>query len=215
MSLVLIHGFGRNIHWPGVCDQVPQEESFPVFKPELQDSENPTRMFYWAKYWPIRDVWEFMTYRNTLWLYWAEKKLVQSPELLQDLHNFLVEHRPRKMVCHSMGCFLLRQYFERYEPPSSLRTVMWVQADVNRFEELPERLEKWLAQEGSRLVNMYCPWDQALWGSLVINQYGPAGLFGHSSRRIENKFMPLKKLWNLHQRILEDERLKEWVAAME
>jgi hypothetical protein len=195
---ILIHGYGVLASYPIIRPQSSSHLGFRVF--ENQIKQGSSLLYRWG----MERKYTFFDMLNPfeyLRLYWEEKRLAQDPETFKNLALLLETHQPETIVCHSMGCFLFQQFSLSNSLPSTVKHILLVQADMSRGVEIPK---KW---ENIAIKNIWCFWDQALWESVFVNQYLPAGLFGLKSKAIQNRFMPLYRTLNLHESPLNDPKL--------
>jgi hypothetical protein len=193
-TTLLIHGYGVRATYPLIRPQADKNLGFGAFEELIATGK--AQLFVWGKEtnYSLLDTINPFKY---LQLYKEEKIIASAKSLLQSLHNYIQTHNISTIVTHSMGGYLLQQYLGMFDLPSSVTTIIIVQADIARNAQfnIPQNVQ------GS---NLFCPWDQALWESVVVNRYIPAGLFGANSKNIKNIFFPLYKDINLHESSIKD-----------
>ena len=201
MKRFLIHGYGKSLDISE--SEIPANGGFYIFDAEL--SSGDARAFLWAVPWSRKWLAPWNPWAQ-LQLYRAERKEIQKDALLERLGQELREFQPDQVICHSMGAQLLVNYVERYGLPESVRSVVFVQADVARTEVLPVIPHvSW--------SNYWCWWDSALWISAVLNLRFPCGLLGSDDKMVTNHFFGLSKGPNLHQDVWRDERLYQQLES--
>jgi hypothetical protein len=195
---LLIHGYGVLATYPIIRPQSSPHLGFRVFQNQL--NQGSSLLFRWGK----KRKYSFPEMLNPLEylrLYREEKRLAKDPNTFKNLASLLETHQPETIVCHSMGCFLFQQFSLSYSLPLSVKQIILVQADMNRNEETPKNWNT------ITVKNVWCFWDQALWESVFVNRYLPAGLFGLKSKTVQNIFFPLYRTLNLHESPLNDPKL--------
>jgi len=185
--LVLVHGYGIGKIAPQLIKEAGVTGGFDGFRESVEKGD--AFVFRWDV--KVRcKIWDFINPIAEYNLYKRERKLAESTDIHAIFHTFLLEHAPKTIVCHSLGCYLLLNYLRKYDLPHSVTRVVFVQADLSRSAESIDKLsEKHIA-----LINYYCPWDYVLLSSVLFNKYIPAGLFGLSGSYVFNKFHPLRGL---------------------
>lgn len=190
-STLFIHGFCSEVCIPSLGIRTCAGSEFDVFR---KDRSN-THVFTWALSTNL-SFWEAVNPVSYLELYKNELFLSTSPTVLQGLHLKIQEVQPSVMFAHSMGCLLLLFYIEQYSIPTSVKRIIFVQADIP--EILSKKVEAKLSNRNIKIENFYCPWDQALLASTLYHFQKRAGVSGVRSKQVINNFYPLIKLWNLH-----------------
>jgi hypothetical protein len=197
---MLIHGYGALASYPMKRPEVTAHLGFRVFQNQL--SKGQSVLFRWGKernysFWEILNPFEYLRlYRN-------EKQLAQHPQTFENLALDLAKYQPETIICHSMGGFLFQQFSLTNSLPTSVKQILLIQADMSRSVKIPTSWEQLIVK------NVWCFWDQALWESVLVNRYIPAGLFGIKSIYIQNIFIPLYRTLNLHESPLNDPKLLE------
>ncbi len=200
-NILLIHGYGVRATYPIIRPKEDKYLGFGGFS-NLLEAGN-THLFVWgcAVKYSFLDMLNPFKY---LQLYNQEKKLACSKDILQQLHNQIQSQNIQTIVCHSMGGYLVQQYLDSFDLPNSVKKIIIVQADISR-------MSRFNTPNNVSVINLYCPWDQALWESVVVNRYIPAGLFGLTSSTISNTFFPLYKDINLHESSIKDKNILMFV----
>jgi hypothetical protein len=194
----LIHGSAVMATYPLIRPNLSPHLGFAIFEKQLEDGE--AMLFRWGKEKHYSALGLFNPFEY-LTLYREEHVLATSKQTHENLLKQLEEYQPTVIVCHSMGGSLLYQFSQNHSLPSSVKTIIFVQADVCRNSKIPQNWEH------ITIKNVWCFWDQALWESLFVNRYLPAGLFGLTSKNVQNIFMPLYLTLNLHESPLHDPNL--------
>jgi hypothetical protein len=200
MTNFLIHGYGTGLKIKYFYQSPSGEGAFAAFKQDFTEKE--AYVFNWKEDYHI-SIFQFI--QKPHYLYFLEKEKAESNSLLKKLNKELQEKQPVNIVCHSMGCFLLLNYLEKYDLPKSVKKIVFTQGDFQTKRKLENSdLIKRVKEGEITFLNIYCWWDFTLAYSGFLNGYIPSGLFGWKNSSINNKFFPLKKFFNLHQRILAD-----------
>jgi pimeloyl-ACP methyl ester carboxylesterase len=195
---LLIHGYGVLATYPFIRPKQSPHLGFRVFQDQLNQGQS--LLFRWGmerKY----SFWEMLNPLEYLALYQEEKQLSHHTQTFKNLALALKTHQPETVICHSMGGLLFQQFSLTYSLPSSVKQIILVQGDVSRSLEIPKSWEHLVVK------NVWCFWDQALWESVFVNRYLPAGLFGVKAKTVQNIFMPLYRTLNLHESPLHDPEL--------
>ena len=150
---------------------------------------------------------EFLNPHKHLSLYKLEESKSQSKKTHDELHLELSKSLPNCVVCHSMGSQLLISYLQSHTVPDSVSYIVFVQANISSKQQLPKYLKKLLESKKIKLINLYCPWDQALMSLIFLRGFVPAGMIGLKHKQIHNIFFPLYKLPNLHTSSIRDSKL--------
>jgi hypothetical protein len=111
-------------------------------------------------------------------LYKYEQKIANSKSLQARLNKELELKNPETIICHSMGCFLLLEYFRSYKPCSNLKRVILLQGDYSSSYNLPKSLTE---SKQIEIFNFYNWLDQALFQSSVLSLNLKAGQIGWKS----------------------------------
>lgn len=206
MSLLLIHGFASGLRIPGIRDRRGKEAGFDVFAKEISDGT--AHVFHWAieEDVPAPHVINPRYYEK---IYLAEQKKAYSIETRRALSDLLKKTKPSTILCHSFGCALLLNFLAHDPLPTSVRTIIFVQADLPSDAAIPLTLPRTI-----RLFNLFCVWDPTLLWSAIYHRKWRAGQIGLKYPRVKNINLPLKKMPNLHAQILADERLKRMIEKL-
>jgi predicted alpha/beta hydrolase family esterase len=152
-----------------------------------------------------------LTYRK---LYMEEKAKAADPQTHQRLAEFLETHQPKKILAHSMGCYLILEYLKTHNFPESITSTIFVQADLpQNFEINNQTVQKKLQEKTFQWWNFYCQNDPTLILSSALNRYAPAGLWGALNSFVQNKNFDLnsKHRNNLHLDSLSNPKFVEEV----
>lgn len=197
--IVLIHGFATGVRFSIFRDRKDWDGGFTAFRSLI--AWGVASVFRWgiegdASFWESLNPW--FSWK----LYERERSIASGFALQQRLANYLEQEQPEVIVCHSLGCYLLWEQLQRFELPSSVKTIVFQQADIGLSE-----LGLFPAREGIQFLNVYCPWDPSLLASWFIWGDRRLGLWRISSRMFEQRFFSLWKPFNLHTSGLRDLRL--------
>jgi hypothetical protein len=202
-KILLIHGFAQALDFKPFRKSKKKSELFPVFNPEIESKD--AIIFDWALNWK-HEIKDFLNIQNFHKLYFAERELASSQKTLESLNKAIKDQNPDLILAHSMGAFLLFNYFQKYSINPDLKKICLVQADIDFDAETPNNLYS----KSLSIQNFYCHWDQALIYSTFLHKKPRAGLIGlKNNRNIENQFLPLLEIPNPHQDILRSKRLKK------
>ncbi|MEI7512926.1 MAG: hypothetical protein WCK01_05735 [Candidatus Uhrbacteria bacterium] len=206
---VLIHGFSTGIQYSFLRAAHGFDAGFSAFASDIQ--EGKVSVFRWdikenATFWQsINPLYTFGVYRR-------EQKIVSEKETHENLQKFLEQEKPEIVVCHSIGCLLFLEYIKTQSLPSSVKRVIFNQADTTWFDiELPLRIEKQIQSKTLQFINTYCPWDPTLMFSVFVGGALRAGLVGIRHSHIENIFFALTKPYNLHTSAIRSKKFRDWV----
>lgn len=210
--IVLIHGFATGIRFSIFRKACGDDAGFTAFRPAVESGEAK------AFRWDIKEMatfWQSLNPRYSWRIYHRERKIAESEETHQALQTFLETEKPEIVVCHSMGAYLLLKYLTRHPLPSSVRAVVFNQADIDPAAFiLPPSLLPSLESGAIRFVNVYCPWDVTLLLSALVSGSRKAGLVPVPRPRLENAFFPLIKPWNSHTSAIRDNRFFRFVRSL-
>jgi len=193
-KIFLIHGFAVGLTAPIFRCGFGISAGFRIFEDLILKKE--AVVFRWgidSRVNPFR----FLNPFFLLNYYEDEKFLAQAFETHKRLEEFLEKEKPEVIVCHSMGCFLLNEYLKNNQLPSSVRTIVFNQADIAKNEEIKIELP---------VYNFYCPWDPTLIASSIYNRAWRGGLGQLKKENVKNVLFPLWCLPNLHVSAIRDER---------
>lgn len=204
-DIALIHGFATGLNLSVIRTARGREAGFFGFKGLIE--KGVAKPFRWDA---IENVsfWKALSPLTYLTVYRREREMVQSEETHAALDAFLRDERPSVIVCHSMGCALLLSFLSRHTLPSSVRHVVFVQADIPRDTPLP-------AAPSVTWHNLHCPWDPTLFASALYHRSVRAGQTGLRDRRARNRLTPLYGGWNLHTVSISDPKTAAWTAALD
>lgn len=102
-----------------------------------------------------------------------------------------------------MECKFFLNIISEYKLTSSIKKVIFVLADISQNNDITILLENQVY-----FKNIYCSWDNALFTSMILNQYKPIGLYGLKIYKTKNIFWKLNYGLNLHQDIWRDDKFK-------
>lgn len=136
-------------------------------------------------------------------LYRDEEKLAESSALQQDLLWHIEKHGIERIICHSLGCRLLLGTMNSANLPSSVKSIVFLQADFPS----QTRMDHPDTANSVEIKNYHCFWDQSLLASSILHGNLRAGLVGWKQSNIKNTFYPLLKAINLHTSPMRDREL--------
>jgi hypothetical protein len=201
-KIILIPGFAVGLASPIVRRPLGTSASFTVFNAFMESGE--AAVFHWG----IEQQVNFFQLINPVFLfrhYEKEKKLAQSTEVLESLHQFLIKNQPEIIVAHSMGVFLLNNYLQKFALPESIKKIVWVQSDDSRQRKINLSVS---------VCNLYCPWDPTLLVSSIYNRCWRVGLRKIKNDQVENILFPLWRPINLHTSSIRDRRLVKFISSL-
>lgn len=195
-NIVLIPGYGTAVKRSIFKPAISKLRGFKIF-----DKTN-SHVFEWGEehnytFLEALNLWEAIK------LYKREKKMVSSKELQESLLNLLELNKPEVVVAHSLGTVLLTQVLKE-NSAKFIKKIVFVQSDLG-IKSAELELFSHLKQQGVKLINVHCFWDQALISSMVLNHSIPLGL--RPDTLFENHFIPLWRTLNLHESSLSDPKL--------
>jgi hypothetical protein len=193
MKCYLLHGYGLALSVG--YKTVPSNCGFEIFEKEIEKGD--VRVFDWAMRYPRT---KFSSYNlvEQYKLYRQEQKWIEDAGLQEKVWRDMTKFQPEVVICHSTGCRLFWNLYQKFGELESVKLVIFVQADMP--------MQKELLEVDFKLINIHCVWDQALVSSTVINKYIPIGLSGGEG--LKNIFWPLTKGPNPHQDVWRDAKFK-------
>lgn len=209
--IVLIHGFATGIGYSVFRPAYGEDAGFSAFRPDIESGEVKTFR------WDIKEDASFFQSLNPFYtwdVYRRENKIARRPETYRRMAELLTREQPEIITCHSMGCFLLLEYLKREQLPTSVRHIIFNQADVPATgTKFPIEIESRIREERLRITNMYCPWDPTLWLSAIMNGSMKAGLVGFNNPLVNNRLFPLWKPINLHTAAIRSGAFRRFVTG--
>ncbi|MEK7473355.1 MAG: hypothetical protein AAB668_01325 [Patescibacteria group bacterium] len=208
--IVLIHGFATGIGYSIFRPAYGADAGFSAFRPDIESGQAK------AFRWDIKESASFFQSINPFYtwnVYRREKKIANDPDTYRKLHAFLMAEEPELIVCHSMGCFLFLAYLAHEKLPTSVRRIIFNQADVPSIGvTLSTEIEERIRKGALSITNTFCFWDTTLWFSAVIHGSIKAGLVGWEHPLIQNSLFSLLKPMNLHTAAIRSFRFRRLVA---
>jgi hypothetical protein len=194
--LVLVHGNAVGIKFP-MRDRQTEYASFKVFEPMIDANE--AVLYKWHY---VNEEFNLFQTLNPFQFhaqYATEQKYCSSLPASQNLNQFLQVEQSPKIVCHSMGCYLLLNMINSLGLPASVRSIFLAQSDFDTNFEIKNKdvLDR-IAQKTLTIYNYYCPWDQMLLLSTGANFKVPAGLIGAKQECITNRLFASTNTFNIH-----------------
>lgn len=197
MKTLLIPGYATQLRASIFRAPLPRHEGFFAFQSAVDAGD--TDVFHWG----ISRCFSFLQSLNPfsyLKLYRDEETLAHSLETQQRLFDMIAASGTERIICHSMGCRLLLNTINSLGLPSSVRSIVFLQADIDAHAtvDLPKNVS---------IKNYHCFWDQSLFASSVVHQNIRIGMCGWKHINVENHFYALLKPMNLHTSPMRDEKL--------
>jgi hypothetical protein len=211
MQFLLIHGYGVGAQYLSFHQAEGVNAGFGAFDKLI--AEGRVGVFRWdiPRYFGYKTVFNPLSH---LELYNKERAKAQSIEIHAKLTKTLQETSPENIVCHSMGCHLLMSYLKLNTLPPSVKNIILIQADIPNNTPLSETVESLIKAKKLKIINLYCPWDQALLTTLPLHFKLKAGLTGYKNPQVQNIFFPLYKRTNLHTSSINDPDLVKLVKEL-
>ena len=204
MKYFLIPGYGVGAQYVNFKQPEGLNAGFGAFEELIK--QNQATVFRWDinRYFG----WlEFINPLKHLELYKMEESKSQSKNTHDQLQLELFTAMPRTIICHSMGSQLLISYLQSHKLPDSVIQIIFIQSNIPSKQKLPDYLQNLLRSKRITLINLFCPWDQALISLIFLRFFVPAGMVGLKNNPIINIFFPLYKTPNLHTSSISDPKL--------
>ena len=198
--IFLIHGFATGIGYSIFRPAYGPDAGFSAFRDDINSGKAK------AFRWDIKENASFFQSLNpfyTLDVYHRERAIAEDPETYRRLADFLEHEQPEVIACHSMGCFLLSEYLKHESLPSSVRRIVFNQADLPR--------STLLRAKNVVITNTFCFWDVTLWCAVLLERSLLAGLVGIRNPEVQNTFFPLLKPINLHTAAIRSKHFRDFV----
>lgn len=204
MDYLLIHGYGVGASYLNFHQAESEDAGFGAFDELIM--EKKAKVFRWdiPKYFGYKT---FFNPFNHLKLYNEEWTKSQSILVHIELSKTIENYLPTTIVCHSMGALLITSFLKNNQLPNCVKNIVIVQGDVPYNTSVPQNIESLIKHKKLNIINLYCPWDQALLTSLPLNFELNVGLVGYKNPLIQNIFFPLYKKANLHTSSINDKNL--------
>jgi hypothetical protein len=201
MKTLLIHGYATKLHASIFRKPLPEHEGFIGLQNEIKNGE--IDVFHWGIDRPLSFVQSINPF-SYLTLYRDEERLAESLELQQKLFTMITSSGTKRIICHSMGCRLLLNMINAIGLPSSVRSIVFLQADIDADSELPTPISY-------SLENFFCPWDPSLITSSMLHWNLRVGLRAWKHKNVKNSFFPLLRPINLHISPLRNRRFAKFL----
>lgn len=205
-KIILIHGYGIGLNAPPFCKSYGQNVGFEAFD---EDIRNKTAIpFRWTleKTMPFPESLNIFEHIN---FYNQEKRLTRNANIHYQLDQLLHQENPDLILCHSLGSVLFLNYAQNYQFPSTIKHLIFVQADLShKTTQFSAQIKEMQNNNQLKITNYYCPYDQALLVTPILDGYIPAGLVGISYPKINNILFPLYGRTNLHASSICNPRLR-------
>lgn len=202
-KIVLIHGYGVGLSTKK--NSLSLDLGFTAFYNKLISKD--VALFSWYQE-ESHSLLSFLNPRFHYQTYIKEKAAAKSPAILNTLKQFLEKEHPSVIVCHSLGAYLFLEYLKQFSEISSIKKVVFVQADIANSTKIPT------GTHNIEFINVFCPWDPALISSWILHDYRPAGLTGWHQPGVHNTFVPLFGHWNLHNSSIMQKQFAQFVASL-
>jgi hypothetical protein len=204
MDYLLIHGYGVGAQYLKFHLAEGANAGFGAFDKLI--TEKRAGVFRWdiPRYYGYKTVFNPL---NHLSLYNQERIKATTTKLHTELTKMILKNKPETIVCHSMGCHLLMSYLKFNTLPASVKKIVLIQADIPNDSTLPATIRSQIENKKLEIINLYCPWDQALLITLPLHFKLKAGLTGYKNPLAQNIFFPLYKRSNLHTSSINDSNL--------
>jgi len=197
MKTLLLHGYATKLHASIFRKPLPDHEGFAGLQNEIARDE--IAVFRWG----IDRSLSFAQSLNPfsyLTLYRDEERLTESHDLQQKLFETIASSKTERVICHSMGCRLLLNTINTIGLPVSVKSIIFLQADIDSHAEL-------LLPTSYRLVqNYFCFWDPSLIASSILHRNFRIGMQSWKYPGVNNHFFPLLRPMNLHMSPLRDRK---------
>lgn len=197
VKVILVHGFGVNLHKKLNRKPIPEGEEFKAFKLLVQTGS--AKVFRWGihkKLNPLQ-VYSLKAYSK---VYKNEKLLAQSENLQLDLFKMVQNNEEvETVICHSLGCSLFMNSINKFGLKNKIKKIVLISADLPRNWQITNPDIKARIQKNElEITNIFCITDYTLFVSSIYNKYIPAGLFGLNIENIKNKIWFTNNLFSPH-----------------
>lgn len=208
-KVALVHGFATDAAFSIFRPALGADAGFESFCTEVENGE--VAVFRWGIERELT-LLQMIGLLPVLRLYRDEERRAADIEWQEKLFAFIENNQIEIIVCHSLGSRFLLDMLNRFGAPSTVKRILFVQADIAHSHLITNEIVIARMREGAlRLINAYCPWDQSLIASMILTGRSRYGLSKVDHPHIENVFLPLKTLPNLHTCSIRSERLKELI----
>jgi hypothetical protein len=185
----LIHGGFVGIRFWQYRDRQTQHGSFSAFSDLLANGS--AALHLWSRVNRDLDFWQVHNLPAMFDYYFQERAYTNSEVAYEHLSQFLSEHQPRAIACHSLGCHLILQFLNASNLPDHVKAIYLAQGDFDRdFAITNPDILKRIEQGNLRIYNYYHPWDQMLLISIAANRRIAAGLTGTMESYFIDRFFP-------------------------
>jgi hypothetical protein len=203
MKTLLLHGYATKLRASVFRKPLGEHEGFVGLQDEIARDE--IAVFRWG----IDRSLSFAQSLNPfsyLTLYRDEEYLAESRELQQKLFETIASSGTEQVICHSMGCRLLLNTINTIGLPVSVKSIIFLQADVNADTEFPKSIPR-------SLVNYHCFWDVSLITSSILHRNFRIGMQSWKYPGVNNHFFPLLRPINLHMSQLRDKKFLQSILS--
>ena len=197
---LLIHGYATNLTAWKFRKAFGEHAGFIAFDEAITSAE--TTVFRWGIERTLTLAQSINPF-SYLKLYRDEEKLAESAALQQGLLWYIEKHGIERIICHSLGCRLLLGAMNNAKLPSSVKSIVFLQADFPSRA----RIDHLDTVNSVEIKNYFCFWDQSLLTSSIFHGNLRAGLIGWKQLNIKNIFYPLLKGINFHTSPMRDRKL--------
>lgn len=200
VKTLLIHGYATDLTAWKFRRAFGEHAGFVAFDKAIASTE--VTVFRWGIE-RILTLAQSINPFSYLKLYRDEEKLAESAALQQGLLWYIEKHGIERIICHSLGCRLLLGTMNGGKLPSSVKSIVFLQADFPS----QARIDHFDTENTINIKNYSCFWDQSLLASSILHGNLRAGLIGWQQSNVKNIFYPLLKGINFHTSPMRDRKL--------
>lgn len=211
MDYLLIHGYGVGATYLDFHQAEGKNAGFGAFDKLIR--EQRAVIFRWdvPRYFGYKTIFNPL---NHLALYDEEWTKAQLPETHKRLLQMIEKYQPKTIVCHSMGALLMISFLKNNSLPKFVQNIVLVQSDIPSDTPIPQNIQTLIRDKKLNIINLYCPWDQALLTTLPLQFKLKVGLTGYKNLLVQNIFFPLYKKLNLHTSSINDKNLIKLIEKL-
>jgi hypothetical protein len=185
----LIHGGFVGIKFWQYRDRQTEHGSFYAFADLVKNGT--AALHLWSQVNCDLDFWQVHNIPQMFDYYYQERTYCDSKIAHDRLAQFLSEHQPKAIACHSLGCHLILQYLNKHHLPDRTTAIYLAQGDFDRdFAITNPAILNRIEQGNLKIYNYYQPWDQMLLISLLANRRVAAGTAGTKESYFSDRFFP-------------------------
>lgn len=158
------------------------------------------KLFWWAKSADQLNFWQCLNPKKLINIYRVDKRYVQTELAQAKLSQFLKEVQPQIIIAHSAGCDYLLTFLQTaWKQEKNLNANLSVLSQIRQIHLISSDWQlaniAWpqtvidKIQSGELIIyNHFCPWDNTLWISALLNWRWPDGLWGSHNTLVKNQF---------------------------